>query len=143
MRAVGRVAAISAKLPFLGLLLAFAGACASDGRMAPCTEESLLDSWKAEWVFAVWTFEPEGALACQGICDYGPRFGEPLSWAPDPTANLWASGLDYVKISFDKVVLEGTTGALRCRTDEFGRRLILEPFDGPDLTFVRLNEPPE
>ena len=113
------------------------GACASNGKNAACIEETLLTSWKADWIRAVWTFEPGGRLACEGICDYGPGFGEPVSWAPEPTANLWASGLDYIKLTFTEVVLDGTVGGLRCRTENFGTRLVLEPLSGIDLTFSR------
>jgi hypothetical protein len=115
------------------------GACAGNGRNAACVEESLLTAWKADWIRATWTFEPDGRLACEGVCDYGPGFGEPVSWAPEPTANLWASGLDYIKLTFSEVVLDGTVGGLRCRTEDFGNRLVLEPLSGIDLTFTRRN----
>ena len=36
------------------------------------------------------------------IRDYGPGIGEPVSWAPEPTANLWSSGLDYIKLTFTR-----------------------------------------
>ena len=126
------------KLISLAMMLVL-GACAGDGGGGACVEETLLVSWQADWVLAIWTFEPDGRLVCQGICDYGPEIGEPVSWAPEPTANLWSSGLDYIKLTFTETVFEGTVGGLRCRTEDFGGRLVLEPLSGIDLTFTRLD----
>ena len=110
-------------------------ACASVEGAGPCSESTLFQSWKSEQALSIWRFAPEGVLECQGICDYGPDLGEPLSWAPDPTANLWASRLGYLKLEFSEKTFEGTLGAVRCRTEDAGRRLILEQFRGPDLVF--------
>ena len=119
----------------LSLLLGLV-ACATAEGEGPCSEGTLFQSWKSEQALSIWRFGPEGALECQGICDYGPELGQPLSWAPDPSANLWASGLDYLKLEFSEQTFEGTLGAVRCRTEDAGQRLVLEQFRGPDLVFT-------
>ncbi len=117
-------------------LLVGLGACATAPGVGACNEATLFQSWKSEQALSIWRFEPAGVLECQGICDYGPDLGQPLSWAPDPSANLWASELGYLKLEFSEKTFEGTLGAVRCRTEDAGRRLILEQFRGPDLVFT-------
>jgi hypothetical protein len=114
------------------------GACASLGDHEACETDSLVGSWKADWILEVWTFEADGDFICTGLCNFGPEIGQPVSWAGDSTANLWAQDEDYIKLEFTDKTFEGTIGGFRCLISDDGQELILEPIAGPDLTFTRV-----
>ncbi|MDX1401004.1 MAG: hypothetical protein R3245_03700 [Kiloniellales bacterium] len=130
------------KVMLAGLAFAVAG-CIASGDRANCTQESLLGSWRADWRLEIWTFEPDGTLACEGICNYGVDFGYPERWEADPSANLWSSGVEYLKLHFTETTFEGTEGAFRCDVFDNGEKLILDPIAGPPFTFTKAPDRPE
>ena len=102
-----------------------------------CREETLVGSWKTTWLDEYWTFSADGSLLCEGLCNYGAGVGGPRSWANDPSANLWAGPLEYLKLTFTEKTFEGSLGAYRCQILDAGAALRLKPFRGPDLDFIR------
>ena len=128
---------LSRRLSILCCLL-FLGACATTGAPRACDEDALVGAWKADWIMEIWTFEADGGFTCTGLCNFGPDIGEPVTWAGDPTANLWASDVDYIRLDFTNKAFEGTIGAFRCVVLNNGRDLLLEPIAGLDLTFTRV-----
>ncbi len=119
------------------MIVALLIALAPPAWAASCREDTLPGRWHADWAAAVWEFQADGTLLCEGRCSYGPEIGTPESWAYEPSANLWSSPLDYIKLVFSAKRFEGTTGAFRCDTEDAGRALVLEPFRGKTLTFRR------
>ena len=122
--------------------LLFLGACEALGDRQACEADSLVGSWKADWILEIWTFESNGDFTCTGLCNFGPDIGKPVSWSGDPTANLWAHDEDYIKLEFTDKTFEGTIGAFRCLISGDGQALLLEPIAGPDLTFTRTDPAP-
>ncbi len=104
---------------------------------AGCREDTLPGRWRADWTEAVWEFRADGALLCEGRCNYGTDIGTPETWAYEPSANLWSRPLEFIKLIFSAKRFEGTTGAFRCDTEQAGQVLQLEPFRGKTLTFRR------
>ena len=83
-------------------------ACASMEDRLSCNEEALIGTWKADWRLEIWTFEPDGTLQCEGLCNYGAEFGYPERWEGDESANLWSGGVEYLKLHFTEFTFEGT-----------------------------------
>ncbi len=118
-------------------LLGALSACASMADRLSCNEEVLIGTWKADWRLEIWTFEPDGTLQCEGLCNYGAEFGYPERWEGDESANLWSGGVEYLKLHFTEFTFEGTEGAFRCDVNEEATLLILDPIAGPPFTFTR------
>lgn len=107
------------------------------GGKESCSEESLIGAWQANWRLEIWTFEPDGTLACEGICNYGAGFGYPEGWEGEESANLWSGGVEYLKLHFTEMTFEGTENSFRCDIADDGKTLILDPLAGQPLTFKR------
>lgn len=125
-------------VPALVLVL-LVSACASGSKTgrADCTEATLPGPWTSVQTGNIWTFHPDGRLSCDGPCRFTATTGDPVSWAYEPGANVWADPIDYVKLEFTKVTFQGVFGAFRCVTEDNARMLRLESEDDAPMVFVR------
>jgi len=102
-----------------------------------CTWESFPGSWKSIRTGNIWTFGADGSLACDGECGFVKATGAPVSWAYDPGADLLARPISHVKLVFEKATFEGVFGAFRCRIQNDGMTLVLEPDEDEPMVFYR------
>jgi len=117
---------------FLAVLLLAAPALADR-----CREDTLPGAWKAQGSGNVWLFHADGRLACEGPCRFTATTGDPVSWAYEPHANVWARPIDYVKLIFTKAVFDGVLGSFRCYIEDDGRILRLQAEDEGEMVFQR------
>lgn len=103
-----------------------------------CNPETLPGSWRAVASGNVWVFAQDGGLSCQGTCKFINFTGEPVSWADEPNANIWAEPLDYIKLEFTKVTFDGIFGSFRCVIEDDGKVLRLESEDDAPMVFRRV-----
>ena len=129
-----------ARVRFLFTLLGALFLAPAAAWAANCSEETIVGAWQTEWAPEVWSFKADGSLHCQGGCDYGPKYGSPLSWAYDPEATLFSVPIDHVKLEFTAHKFEGTVGGFRCRIERDGQLLVLDPFRGDPLLFQKISD---
>ncbi|MGF1607898.1 MAG: hypothetical protein ACFCUQ_00775 [Kiloniellales bacterium] len=116
--------------------LALAG-CATQPGVERCREDTLPGAWLAEGSGNIWFFHSDGRLSCEGPCRFTAATGAPVSWAYEPSANVWSRPLDYIKLTFAEARFEGVFGSFRCYIEDDGARLRLQPEDEPAMIFVR------
>ena len=105
-----------------------------------CREDTLVGRWQPTWSDdEVWHFVADGELRCDGPCDYGEEFGQPLAWAYDPTANAFGGPISHLKLVFTGYIFEGTVEAYRCEIEADGRRLRLSQMRSEPLFLVRVD----
>ena len=106
-----------------------------------CTWESFPGSWKSLRTGNVWTFAADGSLSCDGECGFTKVTGAPLGWAYEPGADLFARPISHVRLEFENAVFEGVFGAFRCRIQNDGMTLLLEPEEDQPMVFYRYRAP--
>ena len=103
-----------------------------------CREHTLPGAWRALGSGNIWTFHSDGGLTCRGTCKFVRLTGDPVSWAYEPNANIWAEPLDYIKLEFTKVTFDGVLGAFRCVIEDDGGILRLESEDDFPMVFRKV-----
>lgn len=102
-----------------------------------CRWETFPGSWRSTRTGNVWTFAADGALSCDGPCSFIKATGQPISWDYEPGADLFARPITHVKMAFEHAVFQGVFGAFRCRIQNDGMTLMLEPEDDEPMIFHR------
>ncbi len=107
----------------------------------PCRETTLPGRWTSALTGDVWVFEADGRLACEGRCGFARVIGKPISWAYEPSANVWSEPIEHVKLEFERGTFEGIFGSFRCLISEEGPTLRLVPEEEAEtMVFVRRGE---
>ena len=104
----------------------------------PCRETSLPGRWVSTLTGDTWVFAADGRLACEGGCRFTRVIGQPISWAYEPSANIWSQPIEHVKLEFERGTFEGIFGSFRCLISEQGPTLRLIPEEEEEtMVFVR------